>query len=78
MEEDEALTIELMKTMIDNVTEIVEFRKYWLFEHLKTKEIDITFFKNLQSNLIKEFANTKTFGYMQDNDEWKKLCSKSH
>ncbi|HIT89054.1 MAG TPA: helix-turn-helix transcriptional regulator [Candidatus Merdenecus merdavium] len=73
-EKDVKVTIETMERMLSSLDTISGFINSTLYEHMAFKKNE-DFTKELHKNLLTEFSNEETFGYLKGNKQWKKLIN---
>ncbi len=72
-DKDVEATIETMERMLASVDKISAFTKAPLYEHMEFKEPDEKFIKELHKNLLANFSDEETYGYMKENKRWQEL-----
>lgn len=73
VEKDIETIIETVDCMLKNVDGMCDFSESPLYEHMTFKKIDEEFFTGLKSNLLENFRDEETFGFLKDNDRWKEI-----
>ena len=72
-DKDVEATIETMERMLASVDKISAFTKAPLYEHMEFKELDEKFITELRKNLLTNFCDKETYGYMKKNKRWQEL-----
>lgn len=73
LEKDADMVIGAMEEMLSSVKEIGGFRESPLYEHMKFKELKEDFITEVKDNLRKCFRDEKSFGFLKDDERWRKL-----
>lgn len=66
-------TIAIAEKMLASIKEIGAFRKSSLYEHMAFQPLREEFLTNLKQNLLENFRDEETFGFLVDDKRWKKL-----
>ena len=74
-EKDQVLTAELAEQMLSGMEKIRSFAGSPLYAHMEFKKADDGFEKKWKQNLRKSFRDTETYGYMKDNEKWRRLTA---
>lgn len=72
-EKDAAATIAMIEELLSSIGQIGDFRKSFLYEHMKFKEVKKEFTEKLRENLLKCFRDEESYGFLKDDEMWKKL-----
>ena len=62
--------------MLLSADDINSFCRSLLYEHLVFREVNETFLKELKSNLLRCFQDEETYGFLKNEDRWKRLFPK--
>ncbi len=75
-EKDIDTTIETMEKILASIDEMVAFSKSTLYEHMNFHEARYEFVEEIKKNLLEEFRDEKTYGFLKDNARWQALIGK--
>lgn len=73
LEKDPDRVIGIMEEMLSSAENIADFRNAPLYEHMKFKEMREDFVAELKEKLRKSFGEEESFGFLKDDERWKKL-----
>lgn len=73
LEKDSDTAVAVMEEMLSCVDQIGAFRKMPLYEHMDFKEVSEDFIAEMRETLLKCFSNEETYGFLRDNEKWRKL-----
>lgn len=76
MEKDAQKVVDIMEEMLSGVDHIFDFKKSWLYEYMDFKETRDDFVEELRENLKKCFRDEETYGFLKDDQRWRKLVGK--
>lgn len=76
MEKDAQKVVDIMEEMLAGVDHIFDFKKSWLYEYMDFKETRDDFVEELRENLKKCFRDEETYGFLKDDQRWRKLVGK--
>lgn len=76
LEKDEEAVIETAGKMLSGLDEITNFRNSPLYEHLTFKPVKEEFLSELRQNLLNNFRDEETFGFLKNNQRWQELVGK--
>lgn len=76
MEKDAQKVVDIMEEMLSGVYHIFDFKKSWLYEYMDFKETRDDFVEELRENLKKCFRDEETYGFLKDDQRWRKLVGK--
>lgn len=76
MEKDAKKVVDIMEEMLSGVYHIFDFKKSWLYEYMDFKETRDDFVEELRENLKKCFRDEETYGFLKDDQRWRKLVGK--
>lgn len=77
VEKDVDLLLDTMETMLDSIESISDFSKSELYSHMDFKNTSSTFFADLKKDIQNCFRDPDTYGFLSDNERWKKLTQQS-
>lgn len=72
-EKDVDTVIATMKEMLSSVEEIGSFCHSPFYVHMEFKEIRTEFVEELRNNLLQCFRDEETYGFLKEDERWKKL-----
>ena len=75
-EKDVDFVLDIMENMLDSVDDITGFSNSALYEHMDFKQTDPAFLENLKNDLLQCFQDESTYGFLADNERWKKIIKK--
>ncbi|MCI5945126.1 MAG: helix-turn-helix domain-containing protein [Eubacterium sp.] len=64
---------DIMEQMLEHVDDINSFTRSPLYEHMKFKDLDETFLKELKNNLLKCFRDEETYGFLKNEERWERI-----
>lgn len=76
LEEDVNAAVSIMEEMLSSIEQIGEFRESPLYEHMDFKEMREDFIKEAKENLLKSFQDKEVYGFLKDDERWKRLTEK--
>lgn len=76
LEKDADTAVAVMEEMLFGIEQIGDFRKSPLYEHMDFKEINQDFVTELKENMLKCFRDEESYGFLKDNEKWKRLVKK--
>lgn len=77
LEKDEEAVIAIAEEMLSSTDTLMTFCKSWLYEHMSFKEISEEFQEKLKNNLLECFRDEESYGFLKDNERWRKLVGES-
>lgn len=66
-------TLQIMERMLSGLDTISGFSQSPLYEHMKFKSVREDFLADIRRNLIENFKDEETFGFLQGEKKWKEL-----
>lgn len=66
-------TIKLVKEILESTSTLSHFRNTPLYEHMTFKELEPSFFAELQKNLMQIFQTDDAFDFLKEDARWKAL-----
>lgn len=72
-EKDADTVIDTMQKMLESVETITDFTESDLYEHMQFSKSDKAFIEELKSNLLSCIKDDETFGFLKDDERWKKM-----
>lgn len=72
-EKDIEGTYKVVKTLLESVDTMYDFRKSKLYKHKKFRDVDNSLFETIKAKLFEGFRNEVDFGYMKGYAPWEKL-----
>ena len=73
MEMDEEATIEIAENMLSCIEQIQSFTRAPLYSHMTFKHTDGEFLAEMKQELLKNFREEETYGFLKGNSRWEKL-----
>lgn len=72
-EKDVESTIRIIKEMVANIHDLCHYCTSPLYEHIKFKEINKEFLKEVKGNLLSCLRDEETFGFLKEDRRWQQL-----
>lgn len=72
-QKDVETAIDTMEQMISGIDGIFQFTQAKLYEHMAFKPVREEFVAELKKNLLNNFRDEETFGFLKDNERWQQL-----
>ncbi len=73
VEKDVERLLDIMETMLDCAESISDFSKSELYSHMNFQDTGSAFLTDLKRDLQNCFRDEETYGFLTDNDRWKRL-----
>ena len=73
IEKDVNRILDTMEAMLLSLDEINGFTNSPLYEHMEFRKMDGTFANQLKQDLLNCFQDTETYGFLENNERWKKI-----
>lgn len=75
LEKDADVVVSTMEEMLENVRQLGDFRETPLYEHMEFKEVQENFLEEMKQNLLNSFRDTENYGFLENNERWRKLIA---
>jgi len=75
-QKDIEAVVEIMEKMLIGIENITDFTESELYEHMTFKKSEGSFIDELKENLLKCFRDEETYGFLKENERYKKLMDR--
>lgn len=76
-EKDTETILDTMQAMLDSVTDMTGFSSSALYAHMDFRETSSEFLTDMKQELLKCFRDKETYGFLENNQRWKKITQQS-
>ncbi len=76
LEKDADTVVAIMEEMLSGVEQIRDFINAPLYEHLEFGEVREEFIAKIRENLLKNFRDEESFGFLKDDERWQRLVKR--